>query len=92
MDLIPALVQRLQLGNEFDPAEAAPGGTIAFVRGHSATRGDIEDEDGTVYGAPIFWPMDKGSEVLRFWVSAAWTCPTTWGSGSAGRMRTFGWW
>ncbi len=20
---------------------------------------------GTVYGAPIFWPMDKGSEVLR---------------------------
>ncbi len=44
MDLIPALVHRLQLGNEFDPAEAAPGGTIGFVRGHSATRGDIEDE------------------------------------------------
>ena len=22
---------------------------------------------GTVYGGPIFWPMDKGEEVLRFW-------------------------
>jgi hypothetical protein len=22
---------------------------------------------GTVYGGPIFWPMDKGAEVLRFW-------------------------
>jgi FAD binding domain/Berberine and berberine like len=22
---------------------------------------------GTVYGGPIFWPMDKAAEVLRFW-------------------------
>ena len=22
---------------------------------------------GTVYGGPMFWPMDKGAEVLRFW-------------------------
>jgi FAD/FMN-containing dehydrogenase len=22
---------------------------------------------GTVYGGPIFWPLDKGAEVLRFW-------------------------
>ena len=22
---------------------------------------------GIVYGGPIFWPMDKGAEVLRFW-------------------------
>ncbi len=22
---------------------------------------------GTVYGGPIFWPLDKGKEVLRFW-------------------------
>ena len=22
---------------------------------------------GTVYGGPIFWPMDKGAQVLRFW-------------------------
>lgn len=41
---IPALLERLQLRNEFDPAEAAPGGTIAFVRRHAATSGDIEDE------------------------------------------------
>jgi FAD/FMN-containing dehydrogenase len=22
---------------------------------------------GTVYGGPIFWPLDKGAELLRFW-------------------------
>lgn len=42
---IPALVKRLPLRNEFDPADTAAGGTIAFVRRHAATPGDIEDDD-----------------------------------------------
>jgi hypothetical protein len=43
--LIPELVRRLQLRNEFDPAETATGGTIAFLRRHAATPGEIEDAD-----------------------------------------------
>jgi hypothetical protein len=42
--LVPALVQRLQLANEFDAAGTEPGGTVAFVRALAATPGDIEDE------------------------------------------------
>jgi hypothetical protein len=45
VELVPALVKRLQLRNEFDPAEAAPNGTIAFARRRAATPGDIEDDD-----------------------------------------------
>ncbi len=43
-DVVPALVQRLQLADEFEAAGTAQG-TIAFVRGHAATPGDVEDED-----------------------------------------------
>lgn len=42
---ILALVKRLELSNEFDPADTAPGGTIAFVLRHAAMPGDIDDED-----------------------------------------------
>ena len=44
-ELIPALVTRLELRHEFDPAATEPGGTIAFLRRHAATPGDIDDED-----------------------------------------------
>jgi hypothetical protein len=44
-EVIPALVTRLELRNEFDPADRASGGTIAFLRRHTATPGEIEDED-----------------------------------------------
>jgi hypothetical protein len=44
-EVIPALAGRLQLRSEFDPADTAPGGTIAFLRRCTATRGRIEDED-----------------------------------------------
>jgi hypothetical protein len=44
-EVIPALVTRLGLRNEFDPRDRAPGGTIAFLRRHAATPGEIEDED-----------------------------------------------
>src|SRR5512143_135748 len=44
MELVPAVVRRLQLRNEFDPPGTPTEGTIAFVRRHAATPGDIEDE------------------------------------------------
>jgi hypothetical protein len=44
-ETIPALAARLELRHEYDPAGTAPGGTIAFLRRHTATPGDIEDED-----------------------------------------------
>jgi hypothetical protein len=44
-ELIPALASRLALRNEFDPAGAGSGGTIALLRRLAATAGDIEDED-----------------------------------------------
>jgi hypothetical protein len=43
-DLVPALARRLELRPEFDPGGTAPGGTIAFLRRHAATPGEIEDE------------------------------------------------
>jgi FAD/FMN-containing dehydrogenase len=30
---------------------------------------------GTVYGGPIFWPIDKGADVLRFWRDFILTAP-----------------
>ncbi len=41
---------------------------------------------GTVYGGPIFWPMDKAGEVLRFWRDFIRTAPSrTSTGGSASR-------
>ena len=42
---IAALAKRLELRNEFNPEDTAPGGTIAFVRRHAATARDINDLD-----------------------------------------------
>lgn len=41
---VPALVERLGLLNEFDPAPGQPGDAIAFLRRVSAAPGDIPDD------------------------------------------------
>ncbi len=42
---IPALAERLGLSNEFHPGAAPSRESIAFLRRHGATPGDIADED-----------------------------------------------
>lgn len=45
LERLPSLAGRLELRNEFLADGAGAGGTIAFVRRHGATPGDIADED-----------------------------------------------
>ncbi len=56
---IPSLAARLRLRNEFDPADTAPGGTIAFLGRCGATGGGIVDED--VLQAQLVIHVSSGS-------------------------------
>jgi len=55
---IPSLAARLRLRNEFDPADTAPGGTIAFLGRCAATTGEIED--GEVLQAQLVIHVSSG--------------------------------
>ena len=88
---VPALAERLGLRNEYEPAEAPPRESIAFLRRAGSTPGDIADDgvlqaDAVVHvasrtAAPV---DDFCAELLRLLgggvtarVLAAWSGPRT---------------
>ena len=68
---IAALAERLGLRNEFEPGDPAPRESIALLRRHGATAGDIDDTD--VLGADwvIHVASTRGEVVAEFSTEAS---------------------
>lgn len=81
---IPALAEKLGLGNEFEPGAAPPSESIAFLRRRDATPGDIADDDLVHAEAVVHVASPTAQPVSDFCGEAAHLL------GSVARLRVLG--
>ncbi len=68
---VPALAERLGLQNEFGPGAAPARDSIAFLRRHAATPGDIADDDGLEADGIVHVASERPEPVAEFCAETA---------------------
>lgn len=63
---VPALAERVELQNEFTPGAAPPRNSIAFLRRHAATPGQIADDDVLEADWIVHVASDRPEPVAEF--------------------------